>query len=259
VENAVLSTYLNFKIVASDLNKSLARIKAEKPVAREVDYYLSNIAKVKSVEDFLKNDRLFRFAMKAMGLNDMSFAKGMIRKVLNEGVDHPNAMANKFQDQRYKEFAKVFNFKQFGAATTAFEAARGGVVEKYVRQTLEENSGAANEGVRLALYFQRKAPGLTTAYSILADKALLKVTQVALNLPASMSNSDIDTQARMIDGKLKIADLKSPDKLEKFLQRFATLYDLANDTSSSQVASLFMQSREGLSADMIMSLQKLRR
>ena len=84
-------------------------------------------------------------------------------------------------------------------------------------------------------------------------------TPVALNLPASMSNSDIDTQARMIDGKLKIADLKSPDKLEKFLQRFATLYDLANDTSSSQVASLFMQSREGLSADMIMSLQKLRR
>ena len=207
----------------------------------------------------MKNDRLFRFAMKAMGLSDMAYAKGMIRKVLNEGVDDPKAMANKLQDSRYKEFAKVFNFKQNGANTTTFEATRGGIVEKYVQQTLEETSGAANEGVRLALYFQRKAPGVTSAFNILADKALLKVAQVALSLPTSMSNSDIDAQARMINDKLKVADLQDPAKLNKFLQRFTTLYDLANDTSASQVASLFSQSQTGLSADMIMSLQKLRR
>ena len=35
-------------------------------------YYLAKIGEVKSVDDFLKNDRLFRFAMKAAGLGDMA-------------------------------------------------------------------------------------------------------------------------------------------------------------------------------------------
>ena len=56
-----------------------------------------------------------------------------------------------------------------------------------------------NEGVRLALYFQRKAPTITSALSILADKALLKVTQTTLGLPTSMSQAEIETQEAMIE------------------------------------------------------------
>ena len=50
------------------------------------------------------------------------------------------------------------------------------------------------KGVRLALYFQRKASGITSAYSILADPALLKVAQVALGLPAATSAASIETR-----------------------------------------------------------------
>ena len=55
---------------------------------------------------------------------------------------------------------------------------------QHIRQTLEEEAGAKNEGVRLALYFERKASGVKSAYGILADAALLKVVQTALGIPA---------------------------------------------------------------------------
>ena len=67
-----------------------------------------------------------------------------------------------------------------------------------MRQTLEENAGAQNEGVRLALYFQRKAEASKSAYEILADPALLKVVQTALGIPPETGTQDIDRQAALI-------------------------------------------------------------
>ena len=67
-------------------------------------------------------------------------------------------MANTLTDPRYLEFASTYDFDRYGSIATTFTKARQGTVDKYLRQTLEENEGAKNEGVRLALYFERKAP-----------------------------------------------------------------------------------------------------
>src|SRR6185436_17746538 len=120
-------------------------------------------------------------------------------------------------------------------------------VDRYVRQTLEEDAGQQNEGVRLALYFARKASGLTSAYGILADAALLKVAHTALGIPASASAMDIDRHAQMISAKLDVDDLKDPEKL-------------ASSTSAPASPSLlFTQPLElGIGADLLASLQNLK-
>ena len=85
---------------------------------------------------------------------------------------------------------------------------------------------------------------ITSAYSILADKALLQVAQTALGLPTSMSNADIDVQANMITKKLKIADLQDPEKLKKFLARFSAMYDINNsDITQTNPAITILSSR----------------
>jgi hypothetical protein len=258
--SAVLTTFLNYRTVADSLSKSLARTAAESPVARESAHYLATIDTVKTIDDFLKNDRLFRFAMRAAGLGDMAYAKGFMRKLLQEGVDGSSALANKLADPRYKAFVKTFNFARYGTLTTTFAATRQGTVDQYVRQALEEKVGAQSEGARLALYFQRKAPEIANAYGILADPALLKVAQVALDILPATRTADIDTQARLIEAKLKVSDLQDPAKLDRFLQRFASLYDASNGTwADSTPTVLFGQASFGLSADLLMSLQSIRR
>lgn len=259
----MVTTSASYKIVASNLTRSLSNTAAQPQVARESKYYLDNIEKVKSIDDFLKNDRLYRYAMKAFGLEDMTYAKAFMRKVLTEGTSRSDSFANTLSDPRYKEFAEAFDFASQGENTTIFDRTRQGTVDRYVRQTLEQQAGSENEGVRLALYFARKAPELTSPLGILADKAMIQVVQTALGIPAASSAMDIDKQAEMIGKRIDVADFKDPKKLEKFITRFTTMWELSNDTTSTSSAAagtiLAAQPVEvGIGADILASLQNLK-
>ncbi|HKZ95563.1 MAG TPA: DUF1217 domain-containing protein [Hyphomicrobiaceae bacterium] len=255
------TTLASYRIVTADLTRSLRTTAARPQVAREVAYYSANIGKVKSIADFLKNDRLYRFAMKALGLEDMTYAKAFMKKVLTEGVDKSDSFANTLTDGRFKEFANVFNFARDGETATSFEPARQGTVDRYVRQSLEEDVGQRNEGVRLALYFQRKAPGLASTYGILADPALLKVVQTALALPPENSFLDVDRHAKLLADRLDIKDFKDPKKLERFLTRFTSLWELNNPSTGATARSIAIGPplEAGIGASLLASLQNLRR
>jgi hypothetical protein len=256
----VLTTSASYRMIASDLPRALDRTAKKPQVARETEYYLKNIEKVKSIDDFLADDRLFAYAMKAFGLGEMAYAKAFMRKVLTEGTSSPDSFANKLTDKRYREFAETFDFAQFGAATTIFDSTRQGTVDRYLRQTLEEDAGQQNEGVRLALYFQRKASSIKSAYAILADPALTKIVQTVLDLPAASSAMDIDKQAQLIASRLDLSDFQDPDKVNAFLDRFTNLWSLRNGTAMASVPSIVIGQpiEAGISADLLATLQNIR-
>lgn len=183
-----------------------------------------------------------------------------IRRVLDGGVDAPRSLANLLADPRYREFAETFNFARYGAATTSFTRTQQGTVDRYVQQTVEENAGRENEGARLALYFERKAPSVRNTYGLLADRALLKVVQVALGLSEATSRMDIDRQARLIEERIDLADLREPAQLRRFLERFTSLWDVANAGTATAPAALapFAGVSAGIGVDLLGSLQKLK-
>lgn len=256
----MLTTLASYRIIAKDLPRSLSNTAASPQVKRETEYYLANIQNVKSIDDFLKDSRLFNYAAKAFGLGDMAYAKAFMRKVLTEGISKSDSFANTLSDPRYREFAEAFNFAQFGETTTVFDVTRQGTVDRYVRQTLEENAGKDNDGVRLALYFQRKAPDITSPLQLLADPALLKVAQTALGISPSTSAMPLDRQVALIASRLDVEDLQDPDKLQGFLNRFASLWELQNPTAQPAGATvLFSQPKElGVGASLLTSLQNLK-
>ena len=84
----------------------------------------------------------------------------------------------------------------------------------------------------------------------------MKVAQVALDIPAATGAADIDRQANLIESKLKVSDLRDPAKLDKFLQRFARLYDAQSGAGAAAASTIVSSSATfGLSADLFMSLQ----
>lgn len=260
----MVSTYTSYNQINKDLTKSLARTAKETDVKRETDYYNANVGKIKSIDDFLKNDRIYRYAMKAYGLEDVIFAKAMIRKVLQGGTEDAKALANQLNDPRFKALAKAFDFKAFGETTTVTQAVQKDTVDAYVRQKLESEAGSQNEGVRLALYFQRNASKVTSPYGILADKALLKVYQTAFDISPLSSAQAIETQAATVKKMLKIEDLQDPAKVQKIIQKFAAKYDIANaQTQSDPILTLFNNSSSSsgvvISPDLYTSILNLRR
>lgn len=372
----MVSTFTSYQIIARDIDRSLSRVESQPMVARETKYYLENIAKVTSIEEFVSDYRLFSYAMKAHGLGDMTYAKAFMVKVLEGGVSDADSFANKLADKRYREFAQSYDFAAYGETATVYSeaqqgtaaryrmqamlagvaindpilqartddylarikdvtsidefladdglysyaleaygltdrlndkdfmqrileggvadpdslanrqsnpayaefaatfdfAARGedaityavaqqGAAEKYARQTLEEQAGSQNEGVRLALYFQRKAATITSPYQILADPALAKVVRTALGFPESIASADIDRQAAMFTERIDFADFRNPETLGKFLTRFTTMWELNNGQSGAVAATavLFGEPIEsGLSTDLLLTLQRLR-
>ncbi len=256
----MLTTTAAFRLISTDIDRSLLRT-AEKPnVERESAYYLENIGNVKSVDDFFADDRVYRYALKAFGLSDMAYAKAFIRKVLEEGIDDTSSLANRLADPRYRELAEAFNFARYGETTTTFGRTQQGTVDRHVRQTMEEDAGQQNEGVRLALYFQRKAADIDSPMQFLADPALLKVAQTALGISPLTAAADIDKQAAMISARLDVEDLKDPEKLDRFLARFTSLWELENGQSLASSPSILLGQplTLGLSANLLASLQNLK-
>ncbi len=254
----MLSTSVSYNLAVRDLPRSLDIVQSDQRVKRDTEYYLENIQNVKSVDDLVKDDRLFAYAMKAHGLEDMTYAKALIVKALEGGHEERDAFVNRMADARYLELVKTFDFKSYDTATTSFSSAQVGVVNKYIRQQLEENAGSTNEGVRLALYFKRKAPQLTTTEGVLADRALSTVVRQALQIPEATAFLDIDKQVKMLEEVLDVKDFSDPEKLGKFIERFVHIWDATHSPPSPSLNLFTTGPSYGISTDMLLTIQSMK-
>jgi hypothetical protein len=106
----MVSTYASYNSVVRNLQQSLTRVAQQPDVTRNAAYYKENIGKINTVDEFLKNDRLYQYAMKAYGLEDMIYAKAFMRNVLESDLLDANSFANKLTDKRFRDFAAAFSF-----------------------------------------------------------------------------------------------------------------------------------------------------
>lgn len=229
-----MSTISTYQQISSNLTKWQG-IEAKKPeVAVATKYFEDNIGKVKSADDLINNPRLFNYAMTAFGLGDRTYAKGLMKQVLQQGVTSSTALANKLNDPNIQAFARAFDFVDNGASTTTSSALVSSVVSRYTENALETDQGQQNPGVQLALYFKQKASSVTSVYGILADKNLLTVVQTALGISPLTRAEPVDTQYRLLSQKLNVKDFQDPKKLDAFISRFAAMYDAnSNDSTNS--------------------------
>jgi hypothetical protein len=207
-------------------------------VATSTKQFKANIGKAASAEALIKNPGLFRYAMTAFGLGDMIYAKGLMTKVLQQGVAEKTALAHTLHNPKILEFAKAFDYAANGNLTTTSSALVANVVDRYVENSLESSQEKQNPGVALALYFKRTAPSANSVYAILADKKLLTVVQTALGISPRTSAQPIDTQAKLLSAKLKISDFQDPAKLDRFIARFSAMYDTASSDPSGGAGGL---------------------
>ena len=215
----------------------------KKTAADESGYVWGKISTAKSLTEMLKEPRVVTYIGTAYG--DPKIDAATLRKVLTSDLSDYKSTANAM-GSKYHDMAAAFNFTTAGTIAREGNSAvqdRSGIAyatRSYLMNAMETEAGNDNLGAKLALYFTRKAPTITSAYELLGDKALLKFTQTALSLPASAA-ANVDGLARAIKDKLDLADLKDPAKVEKLVARFSALYDMQNggNTQQSMVFQLF--------------------
>ena len=229
----------------------------------ESKYYSETIDTIETVDQLLANPRLVAYITRAFGMEGEQLSSQVLKQILTSDIDDPRSFVNLGPNTRFRAMAAAFNFDADGTAkrvvlglaqdTNAVRETQ----DLYIRQTMEQRAGSQNAGVRLALYFERKASSITSAYSVLADKALLEVVMTALGLPDSIAQAEVDTQAKLIANRLDFADFKDPEKVEKFISRFSALYDIKNPQQGPSVPSLLLGDTGivGFGQDLLTSIQ----
>ncbi len=236
------------------------RAQAEKDAV----YYQNAIADVGSVAELLKDRKMIDILLVSKGLDPAKVTTDYLRKIFNSDLTDARSFANTEKDPRFAEIAASFNFDRQGNVARLEKIGpqkRDQLLEtqnSYLQQNLETQQGDANPGVRLALYFQRKAGDVTSAYDILADKALAEVFRTTYGLPNSVGSMGVDQQAKVVEKYLNLKDLTDATKLEKLLNRFSVMYDLKNGSSKVSPALAILQGSEGsIGQDALMSIAQL--
>ena len=186
------STYLSFRLYTQDLPRSLSTTASRADVSRDTQYYQDNIGKITSVDQFLKDRRLFSIAMKAHGMDDMTFATAFMRKVLESDLSDPKSFANKLADTRYVEFAKEFNFTTTGDVESNLTYAQDNsqlddTTELYSEHRAKQGVAAATE----AQYYQAKIPTLTSVDDLIADPRLFAFALTAAGMDPTIASKSV--------------------------------------------------------------------
>jgi hypothetical protein len=259
-ESEILNTAKSYVIEKSRFATDDEKTKA----TAEAKYYSAEVEKIKSLDDLLSNRRLVDFVLVAAKLDPKTVTTDYLRKMFESDFNDPNSFINKEPNTTvYKELVASYNFDSSGnlARPDLGIQTKRGLLETedlYLNQSLEQQKGEDNAGVRLALYFRRQATGVNTAYDLLADGALMQVVRTAFSIPEAMSSANVDVQYAYINRVLDVKDLQDPEKLEKLLLRFTALYDVENNVDVSGAQLILSGGGGGISADTLFSLSQLR-
>lgn len=195
-------------------------------VSTDLDYFKENIGKVETVEDLVSDYRLMSVALSAFGLSDQIEYKALLQKVLEEGVDDSDSLANRLAstDSRFLAFAEAFSFTSVSNVNTKQEGFADQVLDLYevnaaekvevlkndFANRLEEYaaSGVTADEVAIrkqfydseiesdileieenAEYFRDKIASVSTAVELVLDATLFEVTQVAFDVEYESSGS----------------------------------------------------------------------
>jgi hypothetical protein len=198
-EFLMVSTYLSYNLVNRDIKASLNRTASDPIVTRQTEYFKENIGKVSTVDEFLDDYQLYSYAMKAHGLEEMTYAKAFMRKVLESDLSDEKSFANLLTDERYRNFAASF---QFSAQKTDLQtdAQQTELLDKYEASLAGESDALEAE----AFYYEAVIDKVTSVSGLLNNSRLMSFLSDAYGIDTSLYTKDHLT-------KVLTSDTSDPD------------------------------------------------
>lgn len=221
-------------------DRMFAQFKRDPRVQRAVAEFKERVAKVDSLDEFVKDYKVYTFTLTAFQLEEKADAPGFMKKILGQDLNDDKSYVNRLVDPRFKQMAKTFDFEALGVINLKDPKVIDQVVEGYLVNEFEKRMGEQNPALREAMYFKRNASQVTSVYQILSDKTLSKVVRVGLGLPEQMAYLDAKKQAAMIEKRLDVKKLSDPRFVDRLLRQYVARVDA--QANSAQFGSTSMAS-----------------
>ena len=180
--------------------------------------------------------RLFNYAMKAHGLEDMAYAKAFMRKVLESDLSDEESYANMLTDERYRKFAEAFSFSS-ATSVVQSDAQEDAVIGLYNQSFVNQDAAVKTDSA----YFNAAIDLVTNADQIWQNDRLKTYVMTAFGLDPKYTSyeqfkgvitSDVSDPNSFVNAQAAAYQQGLEDRIAN-IQATATPEDLANANSSA--------------------------
>ncbi|MBU2981208.1 DUF1217 domain-containing protein [Lentibacter algarum] len=248
-----------WRFLQATLERQSEAFENSNEVKSDAAYFAENIGEATSAEALVSDRRLLSVALTAFGLQDDLDNKYFIRKVLEEGTDADDALANRLSDTRYREFSDAFGFGSI--PRIRFPGFAEDVIDKFEDRSFEVAVGEQNESFRFGLNLERELPGIAADdtstdakwYTVMGNAALRSVFETAFGLPSQFGQIDLEQQLEVFKdyaerrfGSSEVDQFTDPEKLDELVQLYFVQEQLSQGqtASGSSVALTLLQSSQ---------------
>ncbi|MEP3442666.1 MAG: DUF1217 domain-containing protein [Sulfitobacter sp.] len=249
-----ISGLAGWRFLQSTYDSQMETFKQSIELQRDTDYFRENIGNVQTAEELVADRRLLTVTLGAFGLQDDIDSKYFIRKMLEEGVESDDALANRFTDTRYREMSQAFGFGPGEFLKVGEPLFAEAIIERFEVMEFEVAAGDQDESMRYALYAERELPSLAGEdmsndakwYSIMGDAPLQELFQTAFNLPSSFAQIDLEQQLGVLKSRAQkefgsddVSVFTDPAVLEDLVTKYIVrdqISDFNNSYSSNAIA-----------------------
>lgn len=230
---------------------------------RDIDHFRDNIGSVITAEALVSDRQMLSVALGAFGLEDDLNNRYFIQKMLEEGTTAEDSLANRFADDRYREFSEAFGFGPNEIPRTLFSNFADEIITKYEAASFEIALGQQDESMRIALYGQRVLTDIVGDeessvdqkwFTIMSQPPLRNLFQTALSLPSQFGQIDIDQQLDVFKDRAsrqfgsedpaQFMDAEALDDLIRTYVARAQLTSLSSGPSSGSIALTLLQNSQ---------------
>lgn len=227
VTSSVLSAYpLYQRLTPEFMAENTKKVSKSASVQNEVAYFKARVARIETVDDFLKDGRLLRFALKAYNLEDQLQYPARIKQIMKDDPTDPRALVQRMTSPGYREINGAFEFFKKGLTKLKSEAFQQEIVARYYAARNVDTLTETSPDLAEALYFERMIGKAKTGYDVLGDRVLFAVVIKALNLPVQAASTQIERLKTLIESKLDFKRLNEPKYVKSLVERYLILKDV---------------------------------
>ena len=204
-------------------------------IERDIAYFEEKIGSITTAEALVSDRRLMTVALGAFGLDEEINKTYFMRRILEEGTDDPESLANQFVDPRYRAFSEAFGFGNLLGTRTTLESFGQLITNDYRERQFEIAVGNANDDMRLALTFRREISEYTSSssgddtawFQIMGSRPLRAVFEAAYGLPQQFGTLDVEKQRETLADKTRelfgeggLSVFNDPENVANLIDRF---------------------------------------
>lgn len=189
---------------------------------RDMERFREALANATSVEELVKDRTVQKVLTTIVGLGDQSSYAAMVEKALLSDLADPDSVANQLGETNlaWVDLAGLFDLENTGLARIRDPIIINGIERDYAESLWRQSLDGSTPGLAAALSFKERAGEVDDYFTILGDPALREVVTRTLGIPVELALQSEDAQARTIQARLDLADLKDPKFVDTFMRRY---------------------------------------